>query len=272
MSKTDKQYMAEAVERGRYWKEVEEVLPDQEIIQQFIDTESYALEYDEQGLIYPDYHYEIKRIMATTMRNFTDLEKKYTFYYALNLKNLYEIHKKNYDHFKAAFALLLPRIYNRETCFGLEVFNPTVAFIFFNAIDESITNDKKLDNIPFSDFKLICQFARKCFSYWSLEAMIEKNEQLKKYLSNDILMDLVEKNLNDYLQSGYFHFDPALSGVLILLFSSGGMREKEVLGSINKIDLHPEAIIWLHKYYEAFQNSSENRRLFKDFIHRHYEV
>ena len=268
INKQDTEFINKSILRGSKWEEVEYFLDDKDIIEQFIDTENFALSNDSQGLIYPEYHYEIKRIMGTVMKNYTERDKIYTFYHTLNLCNLYPIHKKNYIYFKQAFSLLIPRIITEDCYCGGRTFNPTVSFVLFNVIDEKITNDDKFQNISFSDFQYISQFIRKCASYWEDESMIEKQQQFFKYLDNTVLIELLAKNLPLFFESKHFTFNKTLSGILIILLISQNKREKDILKSLNECKINNEAIGCLNLYYESFQKDETNKLLFDDFKKR----
>jgi hypothetical protein len=237
---------------------------DINLIKRFIDNQNTAIKNDIDGKVFYDYHYEIKRIMGSAMKDYTDNDKVYTFYHTLNLCELYAINKKNYIYYQEAFALLIPRILTKECRCSIGTFNSTVAFVLFNVIDEKIENEQKFEDIPYADFHLMSQFIKKCASYGDYFSMYDKRKQFLKYLDNDLLIEQLEKNLPAYFESERFSFDNTLAGILILLLVSDGKKEKEILKSINKCNFYGESIDWLRKFYEFFQDTDANKKLLKE--------
>ena len=260
VNEEDNEFIQASIKRGSKCKEVIETLCDKDIIKQFIDTENFALVKDVQGHIYPDYHYEIKRIMATTMKNFSDREKLYTFYHTLSLGGLYTIHKKNYHLFQKAFALLVPRILTQDCYYGGG--GITIQFIFFNVFDK--TNDKKFENISYDDFVFIKKFIGKSNSYGDYDTMYKKSDKILIYKDNDVLTGLLEKNLPLYFESKYFEFSYTLAGIMVLLMASDDKREKEILSSLNSCNFHDDSSKWLKRFYTFFQDSDVNKELLND--------
>ncbi len=190
---------------------------DTEIIEHFIKSEKEAVEYNFQGQMFPLYHYEIKRILRSSMNAIEQSQCIEAFYYSLRLNNIYYgCHKKNYSHFKSAFSRLLSDIqYNSDI-----LYNSTMneVFILLNGIDTSISNTEKLNDIDFADFKVIISFINKCMSYTFRESMVKKQEQFTKFSENATLMNLIRKNTFPFVCSSYYNDSEILFAIYLLLY------------------------------------------------------
>ena len=238
---------------------------DEEIIDAFIKSEDIAITTNSQGNVYPSYHSEIKRIAKTSMNNFSDDQIISTFYHLMNLRNLDTIKKKNYTHFKKAFALLLPRIYTElNFCFF-----PTASFVLFNGIDPILDDINKMDNIAFEDFSFISKFIRKCNSYTHYDSLFTKGAQINAFLENSTLLSNISNNLQHYCISAHFFPDQIFMGIMVALLHAKDKNLKKILYTINNSELNDNVAEWIKILYEAFQNTTDNKKLLVDFTNKH---
>jgi hypothetical protein len=178
MSKSDKvekkqEKLVEKIEDS------EKELSDLEIVNLFIQTENEALNYIFQGKFFPDYHYEIKRIYCSAMKDIGEEEKIDFFFHTLRLGELYpSINTKNYSAFKSALIKTIPLItdpnYDHIRC----CFDEEMAQILFNI--RNVNSSDIFNNISYDDLKTLLQFYTKCKSYWDSENMLKKTKQFEK--------------------------------------------------------------------------------------------
>jgi len=226
-------------------------------IKYFIESEENAMQYKIQGLIYPEFHYEIAKIIDSKMSDFTDNEILNTYYHMLRLGNWFTPHKANFPLYKKALEKILPDL--EDNTYHICHLNKYDAYLMFGIINN---NDKhRIASLNYDNFIEQKKFILKTAQYTNYPGMRKKRDKFIPFLSNELLMERVRKGVLLFYS---YEFKFSIAGSLILLLLDKNKASKEVLIKLHKHNL-PNHFVWiLGSFYKDFQSRSlgtENKNL-----------
>jgi len=229
------------------------------IIKYFIESEENALQYKIQGLIYPEFHYQISEIIDSKMADFTDDEILNTYYHMLRLGKWFKPYKTNFPLYQKALEKILPDL--EDAVYGVCHLNRHDAYLVLGVLNN---NDKhNITLLTYENFIAQRKFILKYRQYTHYPGMRKKRLKFVPFLSNELLMKRVRKGITLFHS---YEFKFSIGASLILLLLDEDKKSKEVLIDLHKQNL-PNHFVWiLGDFYKDFQSKSletENENLLK---------
>ncbi len=226
-------------------------------IKHFIESEENALQYRIQGLMYPEFHYQIDAIVKTKMTDFTSEEISNTYYHLLRLGNWFKPHKANFTEYQKALEKILPNLEDAvyHVC-HLDRFDAYLVFGILNNMDKH-----KIALLTYDDFLEKRKFVLTYKSYTNYPGMRKKKARFIPFLEDDLLMKRVRKAI---LLFHSYEFKFAIGASIMLLLLDKEKASKELLIKLHNQSL-PSHFVWiLGDFYKDYQETPENKEILLD--------
>lgn len=226
-------------------------------IKYFIESEDNALLYKFQGLIYPEFHYELSHIVSSKMSGFTDDEILNSYYHLLRLGSWFKPNETNFELYKKAVERIVPDL--EANAYNVCHLNRYHAYLILGVLNKNDTY--KITSLSYDVFIEQREFVLKCGQFTHYSGMRKKRLKFIPFLRNKLIMERIRTGIKLFTS---YKYKMTIGASITIMLLDENKISKETLINLHQEQL-PNHFVWvLGSFYKEFQDTEDNKNLLVD--------